>query len=77
MIKPFIFLAAVLILMVMGVGVHFASYPYDKHTVTLQNLAKLTNYTELSLSLAYDENSINSTYPEMSSLDRMDFVYER
>ena len=58
-------------------GVHMLTYPYDDHSSTLHSLTKLTNYSELSLSLAYDDTVLNATYPEMPTLGRMDFVYER
>lgn len=63
--------------MVLTMGVHSSLFPYDAYTRSLQNLTKLTHISELSLSLAYDESTINTTYPEMPALRRMDFVYER
>ena len=58
-------------------GVHMLTYPYDDHSRILKSLTKLTNYSELSFSLAYDDTPLNATYPEMPTLGRMDFVYER
>ena len=41
------------------------------------NIISLTHMSPLSLSVSYDESSFNMTYPEMPTLGRMDFLYER
>ena len=76
MIQAFSFLASLLILMVLTMGLHMLLFPYEEHTRSLQSLTKVTHFTELSLSSAYDDSTINATYPEMPALGRMDFVYE-
>lgn len=43
----------------------------------MQTLSQITQGSSLSLSVAYDESVYNTTYPEMPTLGRMDFVYER
>jgi len=77
LIKTFASLVSLLILMVLTMGVHTYLFPYDDHTRSLQSLTKLTHNSNLSLSVAYDESTLNDTYPEMPALGRMDFVYER
>lgn len=40
------------------------------------HITSLTHMTPLSLSVSYDESSLNMTYPEMPTLGKMDFLYE-
>ena len=75
MIKPFVSLASLLILMVFSMGVHAVLFPYHKMSDSMQTLSQLTHMTSLSHSLAYDEASFNTTYPDMPTLGRIDFVY--
>ena len=63
--------------MVFAMGVHIFLFPYEKNSISMQTLVKLTHLSPLSYSIAYDESSYNATYPEMPALGRMDFVYER
>ena len=77
MIKPFVSFILFLILMVFLMGSHYLLFPYEKNSHTIQTMAKLTNLSPLSLSVAYDESSFNATYPEMPAFGRMDFLYER
>ena len=63
--------------MVLTMVVHMLLFPYEAHTRSLQSLTKLTHFSELSFSSAYDESTFNASYPEMPALGRMDFVYER
>lgn len=77
MIKSFAFLASLLILMVFAMGVHSILFPYDKMSDSMQTLSKFTHMTSLSHSVAYDEASFNAIYPDMPSLGRMDFVYDK
>ena len=66
---------------VMGVPLviafHALTFPFESHSQTLQTVSHLTHFSALSLSLGYDENLYNTTYPEMPPLSKMDFVYER
>ena len=77
MIRPIVSFALLLILMVFAMGVHTFLFPYEKNSISMQTLVKLTHLSPLSYSVAYDESSYNATYPEMPALGRMDFVYER
>lgn len=63
--------------MVFAMGLHYLLFPYIKNTQTIYNMTSLTHMAPLSLSVGYDESVYNSTYPEMTALGRMDFVYER
>jgi len=62
--------------MVFSMGLHSLLFPYGKSTKTLHNITALSHMAPLSLSVGYDESVYNSTYPEMTALGRMDFVYE-
>ena len=63
--------------MVFTMGVHYILFPYEENNHSIQSIVKLTHFSPLSYSVAYDESSFNATYPEMPTLGRMDFVYER
>ena len=63
--------------MVLTMSLHMLLFPYDEYSASLQNMTEITKLTELSLSVAYDSSKINTTYPDMPTLGRMDFVYER
>ena len=63
--------------MVFVMGAHSLLFSYQKNSHSIQTVAKLTHLSPLSLSVSYDESSLNATYPEMPALGRMDFVYER
>lgn len=52
-------------------------FPYHKNRDALNAITQLTHMAPLSLSVAYDASKHNITYPEMPTLNRMDFVYER
>jgi len=77
MIKPFVSFVLLLMLMVFAMAAHILMFPYEKNSNSIQTVAKMTHLSPLSLSVAYDESSFNTTYPEMPALGRMDFVYER
>ncbi len=77
MIKPFVALALLLMFMVFTVALHFTLFPYAKHTQNLQYITTLTQLSTPSLSVQYDESHYNTTYPDMPTLGRMDFVYEQ
>ena len=63
--------------MVLIMGLHMLSFPYDKMSDSMQTLSKFIHMTSLSHSVAYDEASFNAIYPDMPSLGRMDFVYDK
>lgn len=77
MIKPFAAFALLLLIMVFSMGLHFTLFPYIKNRQTMTNITALTYMAPLSLSVSYDESIFNRTYPDMSALGRMDFIYER
>ena len=77
MTKPFVFLAALLMLMVFSMALHTVLFPYKKTSDSMHTIAKLTQLNTLSLSTAYDGASFNVTYPDMPTLGRMDFVYDK
>ncbi|MCW8820809.1 MAG: hypothetical protein OQK45_01165 [Sulfurovum sp.] len=77
MIKPFVAFAVLLVILLFSMSLHYGLFPYSKATKTMQEMTALTHMTHLSLSVGYDESVYNSTYPEMTALGRMDFVYER
>ena len=58
-------------------GSHYLLFPHKNTTESLLNITSLTHMSPLSLSMNYDESSFNMTYPEMPTLGKMDFVYER
>ncbi|KIM09882.1 MAG: hypothetical protein KU29_01110 [Sulfurovum sp. FS06-10] len=81
MIKSFLLLFFLLALMIVGISLHYTTYPYAKNREKLQNIASLTQQTTPSLSVTYDEkrelfnNTSNIIYPEMPSTNTMGFVY--
>ena len=76
MIKPFVSFLLLLILTVFMMGSHYLLFPYKKTTEPMLHITSLTSMSPLSLSVSYDEFSLNMTYPEMPPLGRMDFLYE-
>lgn len=76
MIKPFAAFALLLVIMVFSMGLHYILFPYSKNKQTMNHITVLTHMAPISLSVGYDESSYNSTYPDMSALGRMDFIYE-
>lgn len=76
MIKPFAAFALLLVIMVFSMGLHYILFPYSKNRQTMNNITELTYMAPLSLSVGYEESVYNSTYPDMSALGRMDFIYE-
>lgn len=62
--------------MVFIMGSHYILFPTSKTTKIMQDMTALTQMAPLSLSVAYDEATFNSTYPEMQGSGRMDFIYE-
>ena len=63
--------------MVFMMGAHYLLFPHKKTTDSLLHITSLTHMNSLSLSVNYDESSLNMTYPEMPTLGKMDFLYER
>jgi len=77
LIKPFAAFALLLVIMLFSMSLHYILFPYTKSTQTMYHMTALTHMAPLSLSVGYDESAYNSTYPDMSALGRMDFIYER
>jgi len=63
--------------MVLAMGAHALLFPYEKTTQSLQSMTTLTHMTSLSTSIAYSETRFNTTYPDMPTLGRLDFVYDK
>jgi hypothetical protein len=63
--------------MIASISFHYIQFPAEKTTKSLQSITALIYMAPLSLSVAYDESLYNHTYPEMQSLGRMDFIYEK
>jgi len=82
MIKLFYLLGSLLFLMAGTVGMHYILLDREDVTSHTNAVAALSRISSLSLSVAWYEprlrrieKAINSAYPEMMPLDRMDFVY--
>ena len=82
MTKPFYLLVMLLFLMVGIVGIHYTLLDREGMVEDVNTVAALSRISSLSLSVAWYEPRLrsvdrasNSAYPEMMSLDRMDFVY--
>jgi len=63
--------------MVFAMGAHALLFPYTETTQSMRTMTELTYMTSLSTSVAYDELAFNATYPEMPTLGRMDFIYDK
>ena len=63
--------------MVFMMSAHYLFFPHKKNTEPMLHITSLTSMSLLSLSMSYNESSLNMTYPEMPPLGRMDFLYER
>lgn len=63
--------------MIFAMGTHALLFPYEKATQSMQTMTTLTHMTSLSASVAYDETRFNTTYPDMPTLGRLDFVYDQ
>lgn len=76
MIKPF--LVGVFLIFVMGgsMSLHYFNFQKQQRVDPLLKLVQLSKHSNLSLSTAYSEKEFNPTYPEMSTLRKMDFIYE-
>jgi len=79
MVKPFYLASSLLLLIIISIGVH-----YEDVTGGINTVVGITRITSPSLSVAYYERRIqrydkanNIAYPEMISLNRMDFVYAK
>jgi len=77
LIKPFVSFIFLLGGMLFFISAHTLLFPYENNRQSLEAITQLTHMAPLSLSVAYDASKYNTTYPEMPTLGRMDFVYER
>ena len=76
MIKPFLALTLLLMVMVLTITFHYTQFSKKQSLAPLLSLSQLTLYSKLSLSVSYDEQQFNPTYPEMQSLRKVNFIYE-
>ena len=84
MVKPFYLASSLLLLIIISIGVHYALCDRKGVTGGINAVAGITRITSPSLSVAYYERRIqrydkanNIAYPEMMSLNRIDFVYAK
>jgi len=80
-------MTVMLVLLVVGVGIHYLRFDPAQIDTPLKTLSLLTKCTGASLGRAYYEptthcspltaHSSNIAYPEMQAIDRMDFVYAK
>lgn len=86
MIKGFWMMSIFLLLMLVAVGIHYCSIDRDKAISELGSITSLVGFVEPSLGVSWYESRTlhlqhssisNGIYPEMDSISRMDFVYEK
>jgi hypothetical protein len=84
MLKRFYLLATFLFLLVVLIFAHYSFSDRQQITDAINRVAGLTQMASLSLGSAYYEPRVkrierngNPVYPEMMSINRMDFVYAR
>ena len=82
MVKPFLVIAAFLIVLVGMVSAHYMSYHHNAAHTMLQRISSVTHISSPSLSAAYyeprllfGESMLNPAYPQMPTMNKMDFVY--
>lgn len=84
MLKLFFLTNSLLLIMLTSMGLHYTLADRDNVSNNINAMVAMTGISSLSLSVAYYEprisvakNSANIIYPEMMSIDRMDFVYAK
>lgn len=84
MVKQFLILVLLLVLLIGFVAGHSLYYNRATPEETILAVSNLTKVTSPSLSVAYYEPRllqfeapVNPSYPEMSAIDRTDFIYEK
>ncbi|MEA3457013.1 MAG: hypothetical protein U9R26_10945 [Campylobacterota bacterium] len=84
MIKPFYAAGTLLLLITVAIGAHYLLTERGESCDRLNAVAGLTRVSSLSFGVAYYEPRVhgvelaaNIAYPEMTPLDRMDFVYAK
>lgn len=84
MIKPFFVSLGVLMMLVSMVFMHYFYSDDEISQKMLQNISSITQVSSASLSVAYYEPRVlfyekmdNPAYPQMLSINKMDFVYAR
>ena len=84
MIKPFFVLLGLLMMLVGMVSIHYFYSDDETSQKMLQNISSITQVSSASLSVAYYEPRVlfyekmdNPAYPQMLSINKMDFVYAR
>ncbi len=84
MIKPFFVSLGLLMMLVGMVSIHYIYHDGETSQKMLQNISSMTQVSSASLSVAYYEPRVlfcetmdNPAYPQMLSINKMDFVYAR
>jgi len=82
MIKPFFVSLGLLMIFVGMVSIHYFYSDDDTSEKMLQNISSITQVSSASLSVTYYEPRVlfyekmdNPAYPQMLSINKMDFVY--
>ena len=84
MIKEFSILISIVLLLVSFIFIHYLTHNGISSQEMLKSITKVTKLSSPSLSVAYyeprvflyDEDS-NPAYPQMQTMNKMDFVYAK
>ena len=83
MIKSFVMVIFLLVVVITMVTLHYMSYDTQTPQRKIDDITSLSKLSSLSLSVAYYEprqaNEIesNPAYPQMNSINKMDFIYAK
>ena len=84
MIKPFYVAGSLLFLIIIATGMHYVLGDREGVSDGINAVSRMVRMSSPSFSVAYYEPRIhgieksgNIAYPEMMSIDRMDFVYAK
>jgi len=82
MIKQFYILIVILSILIISVVWDYMRYDRAYSSRVVSSIGYITGLSSPSLSVSYYEprvlmldSSINTTYPQMMTIDRMDFIY--
>ncbi len=82
MIKEFIMSASIILLMMSFVFIHYLLNNFNSSMSSLESIVTITNFSSPSLSVSYyeprvllHENMLNPAYPQMQTINKMDFIY--
>ncbi len=83
MLKPFYLASVILLFALMGIAIHAYSFNDNFHKDQLSKMSQLSNLHVISLSTSQHEprmriyeRASNLIYPELLSIDTMNYVYE-